>query len=127
MTPREPRSFPWRRDSRLEAEAKERESLDRLQENDVIFLFGFRLGRHAKHLEHIDIHFRSEFPDALLFNNDTNEVMNVEFETISSNFLKHEHDPKACDLIVCFAHDWKDCPIDVYELVTDELHKTEQA
>lgn len=120
---KEPRTFPWKRDAKLEAEARELEGLDKLLENEVVFDFGFRLGRYAKDLEHIDIVFRSKFPDALLVNKDTNEVMNVEFEIKSSNFLEHEHDPKVCDLIVCFVHDWKDCPIDVYELVTDELHK----
>jgi len=120
---KEPKAFPWKRDAGLEAEAKELEGLDKFVENDVVFLFGFRFGRHAKHLEHIDIHCRGKYPDALLVNEDTNEVMNVEFEIISSNFLKHGHDPKVCDLIVCLVHDWKDCPIDVYELVRDELHK----
>ena len=42
----------------------------------------------------------------------------VEFELYSSNFVKHKHDPSKCDLIICWKHDWKECPnnIDVIEL-----------
>jgi len=42
----------------------------------------------------------------------------VEFELYSSNFVEHKHDPNKCDLIICWRHDWKECPnnIDVFEL-----------
>jgi hypothetical protein len=42
----------------------------------------------------------------------------IEFEYESSNFRQHGHDPKQCDLIVCWEHDWQDCPIEVLELRT---------
>lgn len=34
----------------------------------------------------------------------------IEFEYLSSNFQRHGHDPDACDLIVCWKHDWESCP-----------------
>lgn len=47
----------------------------------------------------------------------------IEFEFISSNFKEHGHDPSACDMIVCWEHDWPDCPVEVIELrsVIDQL------
>jgi hypothetical protein len=40
----------------------------------------------------------------------------VEFEYESRNFMKHMHDVKGCDLIVCWEHNWPECPIEVIEL-----------
>ena len=42
----------------------------------------------------------------------------IEFEYESLQFKKHGHDPTQCDLIVCWRHNWKNCPphIQVLEL-----------
>ena len=42
----------------------------------------------------------------------------IEFELYSRNFLDHQHDPKGCDIIVCWVHNWPECPeeIEVIEL-----------
>jgi len=40
----------------------------------------------------------------------------IEFETKSSNFQKHRHNPANCDVIVCWKHDWQDCTLEVIEL-----------
>lgn len=40
----------------------------------------------------------------------------IEFEFKSSNFREHGHNPNECDLIVCWIHDWPDCPLEVLEL-----------
>lgn len=40
----------------------------------------------------------------------------IEFELRSSNFKAHGHDPTLCDLVVCWEHDWKECPVEVMEL-----------
>lgn len=47
----------------------------------------------------------------------------IEFEYMSRNFKEHGHDPVACDLIVCWEHNWPGCPIEVLELrsVIDQL------
>ena len=47
-----------------------------------------------------------------------NKDLRLEFEVWSSDFKRHKHVKEDCDLIVCWEHDWKDCPsnIDVIEL-----------
>jgi hypothetical protein len=40
----------------------------------------------------------------------------IELEFESINFVTHEHDPKGCELIVCWIHNWKDSPVEVIEL-----------
>ena len=40
----------------------------------------------------------------------------IEFEYRSSNFVVHKHDITKCDLIICWEHDWKDCPLEVISL-----------
>ena len=40
----------------------------------------------------------------------------IEFEYLSRNFRDHRHDPAGCDLIVCWRHDWPECPLEVIEL-----------
>jgi hypothetical protein len=40
----------------------------------------------------------------------------IEFEYKSSHFKAHNHDPDKCDVIVCWIHDWTDCPLEVIEL-----------
>ena len=35
---------------------------------------------------------------------------------IRVHILRFINDPSECDLIVCWEHDWKECPIDVIEL-----------
>jgi hypothetical protein len=42
----------------------------------------------------------------------------VELEQESKNFLKHGHDPNGCDAIVCWEHNWEECPLEVIELKT---------
>lgn len=34
----------------------------------------------------------------------------IEFELCSRHFLAHRHDPRRADFIVCWIHDWKNCP-----------------
>jgi hypothetical protein len=40
----------------------------------------------------------------------------IEFELRSSNFRVHGHNPRLCDLVVCWEHDWPACPVEVLEL-----------
>jgi hypothetical protein len=47
------------------------------------------------------------------------ERVAIEFEYKSSNFKQHKHDPKGCDIIVCWENDWKDCPLEIIELKTE--------
>ena len=83
--------------------------------NMVIFLFGC-LYRHFNFQEILIGHEKAGDLDALAFLN--NEGVIIEFEAYSSNFGKQGHDKSKCNLIVCWKHDWKECPdsIDVLEL-----------
>ena len=59
---------------------------------------------------------RSSFPDALLRrknNKGTWTSCRAEFEYKSYNFKSHKHNPRQCDLIICWEHDWADSPIEV--------------
>jgi hypothetical protein len=35
---------------------------------------------------------------------------------LSTNFLDRGHDPKKCDLIVCWINNWPECPVEVLEM-----------
>jgi hypothetical protein len=62
---------------------------------------------------------RSIFPDALLRRKNTKGTWNscrAEFEFKSSFFRLHKHNPRLCDLVICWEHDWKECPVEVMSL-----------
>jgi|GEM_PF-816166 hypothetical protein len=46
------------------------------------------------------------------------ERVRIEFEFESRNFKEHRHDPDGCEVIVCWRHNWVDCPerLEVVEL-----------
>jgi hypothetical protein len=46
------------------------------------------------------------------------ELVLIELEIYSRNFKSHRHDPKGCHVIVCWKHNWPDCPewLEVIEL-----------
>ena len=62
---------------------------------------------------------RPGFPDCeaikKIGDNDWRRVR-IEFEYESGNFRRHGHDPKGCDLIVCWTHNWPECPVEVLAL-----------
>jgi len=41
------------------------------------------------------------------------QYLRIEFEYESRNFKLHGHDPKGCDMIVCWRHNWKECPVEI--------------
>lgn len=62
---------------------------------------------------------RSSFPDALLRRKNSKGTWiscRTEFEFKSSLFRQHKHNPKQCDLVICWEHDWKECPVEVISL-----------
>lgn len=62
---------------------------------------------------------RSAFPDALLRRKNSKGTWTscqAEFEFKSSNFKLHKHNPKQCDLIICWEDDLKDCQVEVMSL-----------
>lgn len=98
-------------------------------EKGVIFAFG-RLYEHL-HLNFDRLDFKSGYPDAIGTRGD--EKTRIEFELSSKGFKQHGHDPEECDLIVCWKHDWSECPIEVMELsmvdpnLKGRIHKPEVA
>jgi hypothetical protein len=62
---------------------------------------------------------QTRFPDviALRLCKDGNwRLVRIELEFESRSFIPHGHRPEGCDLIVCWKHNWKDCPVEVIEL-----------
>jgi len=77
-------------------------------EQEVVILFGMVLP-HLDEKYVID-ECRTAFPDCLLLNED-GDIVRAEFELHSSNFKQHGHDPDGCDMLICWRHDWRGCPI----------------
>ena len=83
-------------------------------EQGVVFLFGMVSEELGFSIEGV----WQDFPDCKAkrtINHITGEQQDVwiEFEPKSRDF---DHDPKKCDLIVCWKDNWPDCPIEVLEL-----------
>lgn len=86
-----------------------------INELGVVFLFGML----ADDLGFVVESVQNGFPDcdAKLRKPDGSfEGVRIEFEFKSSSFVQHGHNVEECDLIICWQHDWRDCPIDVLEL-----------
>jgi hypothetical protein len=84
-------------------------------EGGVISLFGAM----AVSLGFLILKIQTEFPDCealRVAGKDRNRPVKIEFELESRNFLRHMHDPKGCDIIVCWEHNWPECPLEVIEL-----------
>lgn len=92
-----------------------------MNESGVILLFGSMAERLGFVFESV----RASFPDCLAVRQvgpDVWENVRIEFEYQSRNFRHHAHDPKGCDLIVCWEHNWPECPVEVLAL-KDEIEK----
>lgn len=85
-----------------------------VNENGVIFLFSKVAGDLGITVEGIQV----KFPDAFgkRYDNDRGYPVTMEFEYRSSEYKRHGHPKEGCDLVVCWEHDWKQCPIEVIEL-----------
>lgn len=85
-----------------------------LNEQGVVFLFGKVAGDLNMYVEEI----KPGFPDCIArrFTGKGWERVAVEFEFESANFKQHGHDPEGCDVIVCWRHNWPECPLEVIAL-----------
>jgi hypothetical protein len=86
-----------------------------INEMGVVFLFGTFVRDMGLAVTRI----QSEFPDCEALRRVDREHwqrVRIEFEYESRNFLDHMHDAADCDLIVCWSHNWLDCPLEVIEL-----------
>lgn len=94
-----------------------------IDKEGVIYLFGMI----SHELGFIIEAFREEFPSAEgkrclgmegpdISDQHTWEQVKIEFEYKSSDFQAHGFGADQCDIIVCWFHDWDDCPVEVLEL-----------
>lgn len=88
-----------------------------ITEDMVIFLFG-ALARKLGFLVH---RIQPGYPDCQAAREMAKgqwQDVDIEFEVESRNFLKHRHNKNGCDMIVCWKHNWPECPknIEVLEL-----------
>jgi hypothetical protein len=94
-----------------------------MNENGVILVFGLvaeRLGFHVRAV-------RLAFPDCFAMRRVGTtawQEVRIEFEYESRNFRDHGHPPGGCDILVCWTHNWEDCPpsLEVIAL-SDELER----
>jgi Homing endonuclease associated repeat len=86
-----------------------------VNEMGVVFLFG----AIAWHLGFVAQRWQTQFPDCELIRRigeDRCQLVRAELEYESRNFLKHMHDINKCDLVICWKHNWPECPLEVLEL-----------
>ncbi|HEY2361272.1 MAG TPA: hypothetical protein VGK36_09160 [Candidatus Angelobacter sp.] len=88
-----------------------------VNELGVMVLFGMVAARLGLQVESV----QGKFPDCIAKRQVAPgkwQHLRIEFEYESKNFKLHGHDPKGCDMIVCWRHNWKECPegIEVVEL-----------
>jgi len=84
-------------------------------EGGVIFLFGTM----ARDLGFAVSRIQPGFPDCEAMREVRKgqwQYTRIEFELESRNFLVHDHPVAGCDVIVCWNHNWEDCPLEVIEL-----------
>jgi hypothetical protein len=80
-----------------------------VNENGVIFLFGMVAERLGFHIEAL----QTAFPDCEAKRRvgpSAWQTVRIEFEYESRNFRDHGHSTEGCDLIICWTHNWPDCP-----------------
>lgn len=73
-------------------------------ENGVVYLFALAAERLGFSVSNV----RTAFPDCLA--TWRGKRARIEFEFRSSNFERHGHDARKCDLVVCWKHDWPSMP-----------------
>jgi len=85
------------------------------EEQGVVYLFGTM----SERLGFVVLHIQKPFPDCEALREVEEGMWQrviIEFEYESLNFVKHGHDASKCDIIVCWKHNWPECPLEVVEL-----------
>jgi hypothetical protein len=90
-----------------------------VNEQGVVFLFGMI----AKELGFLVEAVQIGYPDCEAkrqIGRGQWQRVHIEFEYESRSFAEHGHDPTVCDVIVCWRHNWSECPseIEVLELAS---------
>lgn len=84
-----------------------------IDEFGVVFLFS---KHHSKLGFPFILRIGNKFPDATVLD-EYGAMKQVELEYKSSNFKIHRHNPKKCDYIVCWEHDWEEYPSDDIQII----------
>jgi hypothetical protein len=88
-----------------------------INEQGVVYLFGmvsYELGFLVEAVH-------TTFPDCeakrcVDRRDDRWQRVRIEFEYRSRSFLEHGHVTNDCDIVICWEHNWPDCPLEVVEL-----------
>ena len=83
-----------------------------VNELGVVYLFGIL----SQELGFVVESVQSGFPDCTAkrrLPQNRWQSIRIEFEFKSSNFVAHGHDLTQCDMVICWEHDWTNCPIEV--------------
>lgn len=87
-----------------------------VNELGVVFLFATIAPKLRMRVEMI----QSAFPDCIAYRKTGRgeRKVRIEFEYKAKNFVAHKHDPKKCDMIVCWENNWSNAPqhIEIIEL-----------
>ena len=88
-----------------------------INELGIVYLFGVLHDTFDFKIESV----QAGFPDCVArrqIGKDRWEELRIEFEYSSHSFRTHNHNPEAVDIIICWNHNWPDCPehIEVIEL-----------
>jgi len=86
-----------------------------VNEQGVVLLFGMVAAELGYAVETV----AASFPDCTARRRVAGgrwESVRIEFEFRSRSFREHGHDAAGCDVIVCWEHDWADCPLEVLAL-----------
>lgn len=99
-----------------------------VNEQGVIVLFAMM----SKHLQYnIEGVWPNSYPDCKATRVERDgklRSVEIEFEFMSKDFVDHNHDPKKCDVLVCWNDNWKERPsnIELLEL-SKEIEKMQSA
>jgi len=90
-----------------------------VNEDGVVFLFGMVARELGYSVESVQAGFPDCEAKRQVSAGRWQRVL-IEFEFESRNFRDHGHPPHGCDIIVCWRHNWPDCPsnLEVVELAT---------
>lgn len=93
-----------------------------VNEQGVVFLFGMV----ARELGYLVEAIQGGFPDCEAKRKISRgqwQTVQIEFEYESRNFVDHGHDPQKCDVIICWIHNWPECPEGLEVLTLSEVVK----
>lgn len=81
--------------------------------NELGVIVLFAQSCRSRGLEIVSI--QAQFPDAQISDAEGHEYA-AEFELFASHFYSHKHDPRHCDVIICWKNNTDSCALPVIEL-----------